>query len=232
MAQISIPMDTVSLSFTVEDWISAAKARVSVQIYCSFATTRSQTEVREEIRQALERMHDVDWRFLNLNRFRDNAGMERWEAVVEHRIEEAKLAALRSTAKEVSRQGMKLEVKDVDFTPTAEEFEVLYAEMRQRLYRKVAGEIASLNASFTGRRFRLSNVQFLANGNAQRVEASYGSARIGAVRPAMVMEAAAAQYQDDDPEAEGGGFAVSQKVMMSANAVLASVVEGFEEFPL
>ena len=235
MAQISIPMDTVSLSFTVEDWISAAKARVTVQIYCSFAGTIGQTEVREEIRQALAKMHDVEWRFLNLNRFRDNAGMERWEAVVEHRIEESKLSDLRTTAKKVSRQGMKLEVKDVDFTPTAEEFEVLYAELRHRLYTKVASEIASLNASFSGRAFRLSSVQFHPNANAQRLEPTYGSTRnLRASSQSVMIAASSAQYSDDEAdEADGGsGFAVSQKVVMSASAVLASVVEGFEEFPI
>lgn len=217
-----IPMDNINLSFTVEDWINSNTAEVTMTVN---ASTEGQDglDLRTEIKEALETLVDTEWRFIDINRSTGRSGLEEWNVIAQARVEEKDLNNLPSRAKELGRKGLQYRVGNVDFTPTKEQFEGLYRDLRSKINGLISEELSTLNTELSGRKWRVGGVNY-----------NFGNAPMAHARGANVMMAMAVNAVpdmdfDDAGGAPGdfGGFEVSQKIELSATVMVSSVVDGF-----
>lgn len=162
-AQIVQPpvfIDTVSLSLTAEDWVKTETARVSL-IVDAAGNGAEASQLRPELLKAAASVADkAEWRILRLDRRQDEAGLDRWQAVLETRLPEAQLAGLAERTKKISRPGLQVRVGTVAFDPTLEETEGVRSRLREELYRKVTAELERLNRTFPDRQFRVAGIDF------------------------------------------------------------------------
>jgi len=214
-----IPMDTISLSFTVEDWINSDTAEVTMTIN---ASTEGQEglDLRTEIKAALESLIDTEWRFIDINRSTGRSGLEEWNVMAQARVEEKDLNNLPSRAKELGRKGLQYRVGNVDFTPTKEQFENLYRELRSKINGLISAELKTLGSELPTRKWRVGAVNY-----------DFGrDSRVGIAGAHIMMASTMNAVSNTDLEDVGsagdfGGFEVSQKIELSANVTVSSVVD-------
>jgi len=201
-------MDQVVLDLTAEDWVGTETARVTV-VADAAASGADAGSQRTELLNAMKGLvADADWRIVRFDRSTDQAGLERWRAVAEARLPEAKLGGLADKAKRVSRPGLQLRIGAIEFTPTLAETESVRARLRAEIYAKAAGELKTLEYNFPGRSFRMGNIDF-----AEQPVAPYAR-RTREDVPAMAMAA---------PAADEAPVNVSEKLVIRARIVLSAV---------
>ena len=217
-----IPMDNINLSFTVEDWINSNTAEVTMTVN---ASTEGQDglDLRTEIKEALESLVDTEWRFIDISRNTGRSGLEEWNVTAQARVEEKDLNNLPSRAKELGRKGLQYRVGNVDFTPTKEQFEDLYRNLRSKINGLINEELGTLSTELPDRKWRVGAVNY---------NFGQGSLAVAGGRNVMMAMSANAVPDmgfDDDVGSAGdfGGFEVSQKIELSATVIVASVVDGF-----
>lgn len=220
----NIPMDNISLSFTVEDWINSDTAEVTMSVN---ASTEGQDglDLRTEIKEALESLVDTEWRFIDINRSTGRSGLEEWNVTAQARVEEKDLNNLPSRAKELGRKGLQYRVGNVDFTPTKEQFEDLYRNLRSKINGLINEELRTLSTELPDRKWRVGAVNYNF-GQGPLVGVAGGRNVI----MAMTANAVPDMGFDDDVDSSAGdfgGFEVSQKIELSATVIVASVVDGF-----
>lgn len=209
------PDDTLSLSLSVEDWVTTKTARTVVQVNAS-VTAENAGSTREAMLKAVQQMSaDTSWRLINFNRSQTETGMENWYAQFEARMPEASLSGLNEKAIKLSKPGMQLSVNQIDFTPTLDETEAVRANMRRVLMDKIAAELKTANAAFPGRDFRLSDVAF---GGVQAYPAAMRQRMM--TMKAQGAEVAAAPMAMDS---SSSGMETAQKLMQTATVTFAAV---------
>lgn len=164
LAQAGLPPpvveDQVTLSLTVEDWVRSETAKVALTVDAAGQGTEAAT-LRDELAKAARAVADkADWRIVSLVRQPDNAGLDRWHAVIEARLPEAQLANLGDRVKKASRPGLQVQVGGVDFEPTLAEIEAARGELRARVYKQVDAELDRLKAAFPDRAYRVGRIDF------------------------------------------------------------------------
>lgn len=219
----NIPMDDISLSFTVEDWINSNTAEVTMTVN---ASTEGQDglDLRTEIKEALESLVDTDWRFIDINRSTGRSGLEEWHVTAQARVEEKDLNNLPSRAKDLGRKGLQYRVGNVDFTPTKIQFEDLYRQLRSKINALIKSELSTLHTELPGRKWRVGAVSY-----------NFGSVPMSNMRGANVLIASAmtanaisdVDFEDLGASGDFGGFEISQKIELSAGVTVSSVVDGF-----
>lgn len=220
-----LPMDTVQLSFTEEEWIESSDAKVTLTINVGVEDANS-SDARTIIQDSIKTVHDVSWRFLVLNRYTDNTGREGWQATVEHRVDEKDIPVLRKAIKEINKPGLKIKVTDVDFSPNLAVREAMIETLRKRLYDRIDAEIKALNEKFPDQgNFRvgavlLNEMDMMNVGNMTR-NTSYESNTMMAT--AMVGAVDSAGVADEE---SASGINISQKMTLVANVTLSATVKG------
>ena len=151
--------DEVFLELIEEAWVDTDTA--SVKLAADLAVEAGQFgAARADLEGLLAGfVEQVDWRIVDFNKLRDDAGFERWRVVAEARVPAAVVAALPDQAKQASAPGRALSVAAVDYTPTLAERERANRDLRARIYARVAAEIQALNAAFPDRVFRMRAIQ-------------------------------------------------------------------------
>lgn len=86
--------------------------------------------------------------------------MERWSATFEARIAENMLGGLNEKAKQLSKAGMQLMVNDMDFSPTLDETQAVYGQLRTQIYKNANEQLTALNAAIPGRSYRIASINF------------------------------------------------------------------------
>ncbi|HYC02289.1 MAG TPA: hypothetical protein VED40_03300 [Azospirillaceae bacterium] len=160
-AQVIMPtMDQVTVQLTQEDWVRTETARVTLVV----DAVGNGGSVRDEVLKAAAGVSDrAEWRIVSFDRRQDEAGLDKWQAVLETRLPEASLGGLEERARKASRAGLQMRVAGVDFTPTVAEIEAARSRLRAQIYARVTEELKSVNAQFPGRAFRVAQVNFEAH---------------------------------------------------------------------
>lgn len=201
-------MDEVTMELSAEDWVVTETALVTVA--ADAAATGSQTGVaRSDLLAAVSGLvPDAEWRVVSFDRFTDQAGLDRWQAVAEARLPETEVGGLGEKAKELSRPGLQLRVRSIEFTPTLAETEAVRARLRAEIYRRAGEEIASLERSFGDRDFRIGAIRFQENGMPPMP------------MPAMMSRGAMPEAMD---KAAAAPVSVSEKMRVTAYVVLSTL---------
>ncbi|MDD3370656.1 MAG: hypothetical protein PHE27_02400 [Alphaproteobacteria bacterium] len=151
------PDDTVAFDLNAEDWVSTKSARVVLSAEAAVNET-NEGSMRAAMAKAVDAAAKADWRMTGFSSGQDQTGMERWSVTFEARLPEANLGGLSDALKKVSKAGMQIKVANIDFSPSPEEIEAARATLRSRIYKQVAEQLASLNASIPGRSYRIAQI--------------------------------------------------------------------------
>ncbi len=208
-AQVIMPtMDQVTVQLTQEDWVRTETARVTLVVDAVGAGG----SVRDEVLKAAGGVSDrAEWRIVSFDRRQDEAGLDKWQAVLETRLPEAGLGGLEERARKASRAGLQMRIAGVDFTPTVAEIEAARSRLRAQIYTRVTEELKAVNAQFPGRAFRVAQVNFEAH-PASVPPPHYAKAE-------MMARSAASPMQDGGPPP----MDVAQKITLTAHVSFQAV---------
>ncbi len=157
------PDDTVIIDLAAEDWVTTKTARVMVNVEASVSSSTAGT-TRAAMTKALDDMIKTEWRLISFNRNQDSTGMEHWSAMYEARVPEGQLSGINEQAKKVSKPGMQLSVSNIDFSPTLDETQAALGLLRTKIYKMANEQLAALNATLTGRGYRIAMINFTQDG--------------------------------------------------------------------
>ncbi|WP_373085818.1 SIMPL domain-containing protein [Sneathiella sp.] len=208
------PQDQVILQLTTEGWVKTDTARVSVYVEL-VQQDESAESLKKRIDASLQSLaKETEWRYTSSSQRLDQTGLNRWYVSAEARIPEDKLAGLQDRAKTASSPGYKVNVAQVDFTPSLAEFEKLRGELRADIYRQAIAEADRLNKVMQGPVYQVRRVDF---GSLHSLAAD------NSPHPrAMMMKASTAE--------SGGGAEASAELLVSVKqSVSAEIVLGRTE---
>lgn len=201
--------DDMVLNLAAETWVKSETAKVSLVVDAAMQGADA-AALRDDLVKAARAVAEKgDWRVVALDRQPDGAGLDRWRAVLEARLPDGQIANLNDRARKASRPGLQIVVAAVDFAPTLAEVEAALADLRLRIYRQAADEVARLKSVFPDRTFRVSAVDFTNDPAPPHM--------LPQPRMAMMAEA----------KGPGGGLAegVQEPLRLSARVSLASLTQ-------
>lgn len=212
-----IIQDTATVTFNVEEAIVSDTVKVEVRATMAVAAEDA-TDVRGQILGALKNVLDVEWAFVSLNRYEDQAGLERVDATATARIPEAQVAGLAKKAQAASVAGLKLIPGQVDYSPARNKVEEVIKTLRRKIYRLAQEEAEALQeaAGKTAKgKWRVQDITF-----------NSGSASFANNARAMNVKGMALEATSYASAPAGGadGLDLTQKVGLSATVVLARTV--------
>ncbi len=201
--------DQVFLELKAESWVETQTALVRASVDAAFGAGQG-GDIRAQVLEALKKTSpDADWHLTAVDQIPDPAGLERWRVAAETRLKDGALAGLRDRAQQASRSGLKVQIDQVEYTPTVAEREATLVKLREQIYRDAKAELGRLNALYDDAKWRPQRIDFLPAGT---VTENY------APRAAKTMMAAPAMAAD----AGGGVMEVAQKLTLRAVVVLAA----------
>jgi hypothetical protein len=157
-------MDEVTLELSAEDWVVTETALVTVVADAAAADAQAGVARGDLLAAVSGLVPQAEWRIVSFDRFTDQAGLDRWQAVAQARLPETEVGGLGEKARELSRPGLQIRVRSIEFTPTLAEVEAVRARLRAEIYRRADEEIAALERSFGDRDFRIGAIRFQESG--------------------------------------------------------------------
>ncbi len=214
-AQTRPIQDRVRVELEVEDWVKTESATVRVAVEAAFSAAEA-ASVRIKVLEALSRLvADVDWHITGYQQTRDQTGLQRWQVAAETRLNEALLGRLDDKARAISKPGMQVKVRQIDFTPTLAERQTAATALRQRIYALAREELERLRKAYPKRGFRVHAIDFVGRG-IQPMPTVRGG------RP-MTMQAETSAAM---PAMPADAIAVKTKLVVRATVVLAATPPG------
>jgi uncharacterized protein YggE len=204
------PDDTVSLDLSAEDWVTTKTAHVILDVEAAVNAASAGT-VRADMTKAVNDAAKADWRLTGFTRAQDQTGMERWSVTFDTRLPEPSLGGLADAVKKASKAGMQISVGDIDFTPTLEETEAAKAALRTHILKLASDQLATLNATLSGRAYRIAQISFDADSTPPLPRM---------MRKPMLLQASAAMASAPD---SGAAQERSQKLALTAHVTYAAL---------
>ena len=190
-----------------EAWVKTTSARVDVAINMTLGR-EGLAKARKTMLDTLQILGKVDWQLTNFNRYRDQSGLEQISATATARFAENGLDGLRERAHDVSKPGSNYSVSQIDFTPSLSEVESARSALRLEVMDAVKHQLAEVKKLYPDQNYQITSLNFQVNEVSPMMQA-----------PRMMKMAGASMDVQ-----EGGSAAplsISQKVIVSANVVLA-----------
>lgn len=198
------PLDTVTFQLSAEQWASSATAKVIVGINATLDDAQLAT-INNTIMANLQKIDgSADWHITQFTRSKNQSGLEQLSAQAEARLPINALSNLRQNAASVSKPGAVYSIDVIDFSPSAREIEKVRADLRSQIYVGVQQELARLNKVYSDEKFYLYSIDF------------------GGVTPGPIHPVQATMFVAESNAAPAAAMAVSRKIEMDADVVLAS----------
>lgn len=206
---LEIPRDDqVVLELRAESWVETQTALVRASVDAAFGAGQG-GDIRAQVLDALKKTSpEADWHLTAVDQIPDPAGLERWRVTAEARLKDGALSGIRDRAQGASRSGLKVQIDQVEYTPTVAEREATLAKLREQIYRDAKAELGRLNGLYDDAKWRPQRIDFLPPGS---VAENY------APRAAKTMQMAAPAMAAD---IGGGVMEVAQKLTLRAVVVL------------
>lgn len=153
-------VDIISLNLSVEDWVKSETALVTLVVDAAGTATDAANLRAEIVKAARSVTTEGDWRIVRMDRMQDDAGLERWQAEIQARLQEPQLAGLGDKARKASKPGLQIRVGSIAFDPTLAEMEAAKSQLRTEIYARVNAELKRLGEAFPDREFRVTNIDF------------------------------------------------------------------------
>ncbi len=213
------PDDQVSFDLVTEDWVKTNTAHVVVNVEAAVNSANAGS-TRIEMTQAVSEIAPkADWRLTGFTHNQDQTGLDHWSAQFDARLPENQLNNLAANAKKSSKPGMQLTIQNIDFSPTMEELEAARASLRTKILKMADEQLATLNGALPGRNYRLSNINFFAEGLVPMLP----MARLG--MKATTLPATASATTDDASAAMERSEKLTQRAHVVCSAIAPSEIK-------
>lgn len=207
--------DTIITQLSAEDYVTASTGKVLLSVNAALKDADA-AGTRKEILAGAQKIAKTNWRITSFNKSTDQAGLERWSAVLEARLPEAQLTGMNSAAKSASRAGLQFTLDSTELSPTLEELEAGRAKLRETLLAKAKEELARINKDAAGRAYRIGAIEY----------GAIGAAPMFAMKNVMLARVSEMNGQAASMTAESGGsLAADQKIEMTATVTFATAAK-------
>lgn len=157
---VPLTLDKVSFQISAKRWVDTQTVMLSVGINATLDSL-DLVKARASMMTKLSKIVSGDWHMVQFDRYQDNSGMQKLDAMAQVRVNQSQLNRVYDTVKEISRAGETFTVASIEFKPGLEEIQKTKAELRQQLNKEVQQELAVLNRTFTEQHFTLSALDYL-----------------------------------------------------------------------
>ncbi|WP_138379113.1 hypothetical protein [Luteithermobacter gelatinilyticus] len=209
LTQEPVYQDDITLELKTEDWLTSKSVRLFIHITAAFNEKDSQsirTQVENRLRQIAP---EADWKITSFTRKPGAAGLEQWNISAETRVQDKALDGLRNKIRESNKPGFEITLRHMTYSPTEEEEQALYATLRKKIYDMAKAELATLNALFKDRKYRVSRIDFSPSA------LQYG-------RRDMALQEAAPKAYAISRDSGPSDMAVSRKIQLHATVILSA----------
>lgn len=214
------PDDRVIFDLSAEDWVSTKTARVTISVEAAVTSNTAGT-MRATMTKAVNDVVKAEWRLVSFNRDQDNAGMERWSAEFEARVPETDLSGLHENAKKLSKAGMQLSISNIDFSPTLDEMQTAYNQLRTKIYKMANEQLSVLNTALPGRTYRIALINFTSFNDISTSPPTMPTVTRGFAEAGIALKASSPMPAVPAPSMER-----SEKINLTARVVLAVTAPG------
>jgi hypothetical protein len=202
--------DQVVLELKAESWVETQTALVRASVDAAFGAGQG-GDIRAQVLEALKKTApEADWHLTAVDQIPDPAGLERWRVTAETRLKDGALSGIRDRAQSASRSGLKVQIDQVEYTPTVAEREATLARLREQIYRDAKAELGRLNGLYDDAKWRPQRIDFLPAGSVAETYAPRAAKTMTMAAPAMAADIG------------GGVMEVAQKLTLRAVVVLAA----------
>ncbi|MGC1183234.1 hypothetical protein [Legionella sp.] len=163
---VSPPMvlDKVVFQVSAKQWVTTQSALLGVNINVTLSNA-DLVKARTDIMDRLNKIAKGDWHLLEFDRSQDNSGLEKLYVQAQARVNQTALTDIYQNAKSVSIPGAKYEISNVEFKPSLEETQAVFAKVRDQLYQQVNDEIVRMNKAYPAQQYSVSNLVFVSGEN-------------------------------------------------------------------
>lgn len=202
--------DQVILELKAESWVETQTALVRASVDAAFGAGQG-GDIRAQVLEALKKTSpEAEWHLTAVDQIPDPAGLERWRVAAETRLKDGALAGIRDRAQSASRSGLKVQIDQVEYTPTVAEREATLARLREQIYRDAKAELGRLNGLYDDAKWRPQRIDFLPPGTVIETYAPRAAKTMQMGAPAMASDIG------------GGAMEVGQKLTLRAVVILAA----------
>jgi hypothetical protein len=195
---------TINFQLQAEQWAKTTTARVIVS-FNGTTNTEGLTELHTQVLENLNKISSKsEWHITQFNRQPDKSGLEKVYVQAESRLPESELAALRETAKNISKPGATFEIDDIQFSPSTADIQQTKMDLRKKLYETAKTELTQVNQTYPDYHYQLHQITF------------NGLKAVPVMEGRKLMSFAASAKNGTAPV-----IAVSQKIVMTADVQLA-----------
>jgi len=205
-----MPLDEVVFQVSAKEWVSTQSALLTVNVNATLSNA-DLVKARSDIMDRLNKVANGEWHLTQFSRSQDSSGLEKLFVEAQARVPQASLTDIYQNAKDVSKPGATYTVTGVEFKPSLQEVQQIKTQLRERLYKQVNDEMASLNKIYTTQNYTVNRLVIVDADSPPPPEAYERKANV------QVMAAMAAP---------GPQLAVSNELVMSAVVVAGSNRQG------
>lgn len=167
-------LNKVTLQLKSEQWLVTKTAQVTVVVNAALSD-QDINKIQDAISQKLSQIAKADWHIVSFNRQQDKAELESVTIRAQARVAQSDLAALRGSAKSLSKPGEAFTIDNVEFTPTEEENRSANAALRNDIYQQAKHEIEILNSTYPAQKYYLHQIDFLQTPIVMPMAANYAT---------------------------------------------------------
>lgn len=159
-----LALDKILFQVSAKQWVTTQSALLGVNINVTLSNA-DLVKARSDLMERLNKIAKGDWHLLQFDRSQDSSGLEKLYVQAQVRVNQSALTDIYQNAKSVSLPGAQYEIANVDFKPSLEETQVVYAKVREQLYQQVNDEIARMNKAYPTQNYSVSNLVFVSGEN-------------------------------------------------------------------
>jgi hypothetical protein len=205
----NIVQDVVTTVFTAEELVISDTVKTTLKVVKVDSNNF-------EIKTTLKQIFDVDWMVSSINRYEDNSGLERIEAIVTARISDNAIGGIGKKVNDTSKAGLKITVVSFDHTPERNRIEAAKENVRKMIYDLAQNEVTLLNNQITfpgAHSWRVGSIEF-------------NRADLGAQNAGAIYHMRAASLEDASAPSGGSSESLdlSHKVNLTATVKLQRLV--------
>lgn len=160
----TLVLDKILFQVSAKQWVTTQSALLGVSINVTLSNA-DLVKARSDIMERLNKIAKGDWHLIQFDRSQDSSGLEKLYVQAQARVEQSALTDIYQNAKSVTMPGAKYEISSVDFKPSLEETQVVFAKVRDQLYQQVNDEIARMNKAYPMQNYSVSNLVFVSGEN-------------------------------------------------------------------
>lgn len=150
-------LDKIVFQVSAKQWVSTQSALLTVNINVTL-NNADLVKARNDIMDHLNKIASGEWHITQFDRSQDSSGLDKLFVEAQVRVPQTSLTDIYQNAKNVSKPGATYTVNGVEFKPGLEEIQAVRSQLREKLYKMVDAEMASMNKIYTSQHYTVNRL--------------------------------------------------------------------------